>query len=229
MRDFSKRSKQPELMDTQGVHYDDYAKCLDHLSLINSCTYAYNPTLKWIHKIRPSNILDVGSGGGDMMRQIWGMACKDNFDLKITGADMNPHSKHYAGKLTPKNAPLIYVTENAFDLNFPDKPDAIISSLFTHHLSDTELVSFIGWMDQTAQTGWFINDLHRHPVAYYFIKVVTEIFLFHRFVKHDAAVSVARAFTKKDWLAFLKAAGISEDRYKITWHFPFRYCVSCRI
>jgi 2-polyprenyl-3-methyl-5-hydroxy-6-metoxy-1,4-benzoquinol methylase len=223
MPDFSKRSTQAELMDTEEAGYDDYAQCLHHLALINTYTLAYNPTLKWIKELRPATILDVGSGGGDMMRKI-----SKKSQAAITGADMNPYSKRYADALTPDNAPLSYVTENAFDLNFEDKPDAIISSLFTHHLSDEELVTFIKWMNQTAQKGWLINDLHRHPIAYYFIKAVTVVFPFHRFVKHDAAISVARAFTRKDWINFLNAANIPEYRTKITWHFPFRYCVSCR-
>jgi len=27
-------------------------------------------------------------------------------------------------------------------------------------------------MDSHARSGWFINDLHRHPLPYYFIKTV---------------------------------------------------------
>lgn len=227
MQNFTKRCTQAELMDTAEVAYDDYSLCLDHLSLINSLTLAYPPTLKWIDKIRPSTILDVGSGGGDMMRKVWHHMRKHNVKVSITGADMNPHSKHYAQLKTHDAAPLIYVTNNAFTLDFPDKPDVIISSLFTHHLTDAELVNFIIWMDETAKEGWFINDLHRHAIAYYFIKAVTYVLPFHRFVKHDAAVSVARGFKRHDWEGFLMAAKIPISRYKIRWHFPFRYCVSC--
>lgn len=232
MQDFSRRSTQPELMDTEKVDYNDFAKCLDHLSLINTCTLAYRPTLKWVKSYasdKKLNIVDVGSGGGDMMRKIWHMAKKHKFSVNIIGADMNDHAKIYADqKLLAKQSSLNNVTKNAFDLSNVKKSDLIISSLFTHHLIDEELISFIVDMDENAGQGWFINDLHRHPIAYYFIKAITYVFPFHRFVKHDAAVSVARAFTKKDWINILKSAGINESRYKVEWYFPFRYCVSCQ-
>lgn len=225
MPDFSKRSSQPELMDTEKVSYEEFAQCLRHLEFINHCTLAYRPTLKWLKRLKPKTILDIGSGGGDMMRKIWRRYPK----ATITGVDMNPYGKHYAETRTPDNAPLTYVTHTLFNLCLKEKPDVIISSLFTHHLKDDELVKFIKWMDQNAAQGWFINDLHRHAIAYYFIKAVTAIFPFNRFVKHDAAVSVARSFKRHDWMELLNQAGIGESRYAIRWHFPFRYCVACKM
>lgn len=243
MQDFSERSKQAELMDTEQVDYDEFAHCLRNLEFINSCTLAYRPTLRWIrsYTVKGSagkgsaskgpagkesvTILDIGSGGGDMMRKIW----QRNPHVDITGVDMNPLSKQYAVAHTPVNAPLHYVTENLFHLATEQKPDLIISSLFTHHLSDEQLTEFIRWMDNNASQGWFINDLHRHPVAYYFIKYITAILPFNRFIKNDAAVSVARSFQYKDWIRLLNAANIPEERIKIRWYFPFRYCVECQM
>jgi len=219
-------------MDTEQVDYEEFAQCLRHLELINHGTLAYRPTLKWIELFtgnksatsKPLTILDVGSGGGDMMRKIY----QRYGNVEITGVDMNPLSKLYAMANTPDNTALNFETENVFNLVPKQKPDIIISSLFTHHLTDEQITLFIRWMDANASQGWFINDLHRHPVAYYFIKVITAILPFNRLVKHDAAVSVARSFNSKDWVRLLNAANIAEERFTVRWHFPFRYCVQCK-
>src|SRR5690606_24947476 len=119
-----------------------------------------------------------------------------------------------------------YATANIFDYE-PEQPvDIIISSLFTHHLTDAQIIDFLRWMDCRARKGWFINDLHRHPIPYYFIKWATALFSRNRLICHDAAVSVARSFTAADWRRLINDAGFA-GRVCVQWFFPFRLCVSC--
>ena len=231
---FSHRSTQTELMDTETANFEEFKQCLHQLEFINVFTLAYRPTLQWFrhmwrHIPTEKNIfiLDVGSGGGDMLRRIWNWSKKRNIEITLMGVDLNPWSKKFAEETTSKAIPVSFETENIFSLSLSQKPDFIISSLFAHHLPDDELVKFIRWMDAQAVRGWFINDLHRHPVAYYFIKYATLIIPTNRLIRHDAPVSVARAFTASDWKTLLAKAGISQDRTRIPWFFPFRYGVSC--
>ena len=81
-------------------------------------------------------------------------------------------------------------------------------------------------MDSTATQGWFINDLHRHPIPYYFIKWLTFLLPVNRLIKNDAAVSVARAFKEEELWHLIDEAGIERNRVKIKWFFPFRYAVT---
>ncbi len=233
-QDFSRRSTQAELMDTETVSFEEFHQCLRQLEFINACTLTYRPTLQWLRKIwrhvQPEQtifILDAGSGGGDMLRRIWKWSQKRGFKVTLMGADLNPWSKKSAEEMTSKGIPVSFETADIFTLNLPKQPDFIISSLFTHHLTDEQLIHFIRWMDAQAMRGWFINDLHRHPVAYYFIQYATRIIPANRLIRHDAPVSVARAFTASDWQRLLVKAGIPQTRTRITWHFPFRYGVEC--
>ena len=234
MRNLGHRSSELELMDTESVDFDEFHECLRQLEFINICTLAYRPTLRWLQKVFRNNqagreifILDVGSGGGDMLRQIWRWSQRRGYRIKLVGADLNPWSKKSAEEMTPPNSAISFQTVNVFSMMQQPPPDFIISSLFTHHLAEAELIKFIRWMDEQASQGWLINDLHRHPIAYYFIKFVTHIIPSNRLIRNDAAVSVARAFTKSDWLAVLEKAGIEPDRISISWYFPFRYVVAC--
>ena len=100
--------------------------------------------------------------------------------------------------------------------------DYVISSHFTHHLPDPELVRFIQWMDRTAVRGWFINDLHRHPLAHLVARRGLPILSSNRLVIHDGPVSVRRALAGADWRRVIAAAGVA-DRARIRWYAPFRW------
>jgi 2-polyprenyl-3-methyl-5-hydroxy-6-metoxy-1,4-benzoquinol methylase len=235
MDDLSQRSTRPELMDTESVSFEEFHECLHTLKIINTFTLAYRPTLRWFERMMADagseqslSVIDVGSGGGDMLRQIWKWARKRRLDLELIGIDLNPWSKKSAEQVTPKDAPIRYEAANVFSLDPSRRADFIVSSLFAHHLSDAELICFVQWMDRHATRGWFINDLHRHPVPYLFIKYAGRLLIANRMNRHDGPVSVARAFTESEWRHLLEEAGIPPERTKIEWFFPFRYGVSCR-
>ena len=235
MNDLSQRSTRPELMDTEAVSFEEFDECLRTLSIINTLTLAYRPTLRWFERMTAGvgseqslSVIDIGCGGGDMLRRIWKWARGRQLHLELVGIDLNPWSKKSAEQVTPKDAPIHFETANVFSLNPSRRADFIVSSLFAHHLSDGELIRFIQWMDGHATRGWFINDLHRHPLPRFFIKYALRLLFTNRMIRHDGPVSVARAFTASEWRRLLEEAGIPPERTKIEWFFPFRYAVSCR-
>lgn len=219
-------------MDMPGISFEEFHQCMQELEMINQLTLAYRPTLSWMRPWLQGGetlrILDAGSGNGDMLRQIAKLAHQQQaaHSVSLTGVDLNPWAKRSA-ELSNSPFPVRHETADIF--SFPaDRPiDIIICSLFTHHLDDSQLVAFLRWIDNKAQRGWFINDLHRHLVPYYFIKFASALFSRNRLIRHDAPVSVARSFVSADWYALLDQAGLS-GRVKLSWHFPFRICLSCR-
>jgi SAM-dependent methyltransferase len=239
MRDFSQRSDEMELMDEENISFAEFHDCLVDLERINQLTLAYRPTLQWLRPWLDGNeslcILDVASGGGDMLRKIaakWPARVASAEHLHMIGVDLNPWSKKSAELLSQSlathypAAAITFTTEDIFEF-VPERPiDIIISSLFTHHLTHAQIVDFLRWMDSRACKGWFINDLHRHAIPYYFIKGATAVFSRNRLIRNDAAVSVARSFTHADWQALIDAAGLN-GRVRIQWFFPFRLCLSC--
>jgi SAM-dependent methyltransferase len=224
MPDFSRRSTQPELMDEDGISLAEFRHCLRSLEIINVLTLAYRPTLRWLRREvakagqAPVHILDAGSGGGDMLRRI----ARIKGHINLTGVDLNPLAAQVAAESTASTVK--YETTDIFGFEPTLPVDYVVCSLFTHHLDDDRLVEFLRWLDRRAGRGWFINDLHRHWLPYYFIKGATALFSRNRLIRHDAAVSVARSFTIADWRSLLDRAGISGAR--IEWVFPFRLCVS---
>ena len=78
---------------------------------------------------------------------------------------------------------------------------------------------------RTARLGWFVNDLHRHQLAYYGFGALSLAAGWHRFVQHDGRLSVARSFRRADWERLLAEAGL-DGVARVRWHVPFRLCVS---
>ncbi|HEV7372431.1 methyltransferase domain-containing protein [Arenibaculum sp.] len=233
--DLSRRSFEAELMDGPGIGFDEFERCLRELERINVWTFAYRPTLAWLDRLvrrrppgyapdRPLRILDAGCGGGDMLRRIAGWARRRGLAVELTGADLSPWSARAAGRATPPDLAIRYLTADVFDLPAAERWDVVVCALFAHHLDDGALVRFLSWMDGRAEQGWFVNDLHRHPAAHAFARAMVASFPVGRLVAHDAPLSVARAFTRADWMRLLAAAGL-EGRARVEWFTPFRLCV----
>ena len=230
--DFSRRSSQLELMDTEDCGVAEFEACLVDLAKVNRATFAYRPTFAWLDRVvrdrrssEPLRIVDCGSGYGDMLRKIDAWARRRGIEVELTGIDLNPWSRAAALKATDPSRPIRWVTTDLFDYR-PDKPiDIVLSSLFTHHLTDDQVAGFVIWMEATAQVGWFVNDLHRHPLPYYVFRLWSRLARWHRFVQNDGPISITRAFVPADWHRLLARAGIPEGAAKVSRVFPFRLCV----
>src|ERR1035438_2194987 len=145
--DFSRRASPrdlPELMDGD-CSYEDFRGCLRSLEQINRWLLGYRPTLDWLSRLphghrHPIHIVDVGSGGGDLLRQIAGWARRRGIAVQLTGIDLNPYAARAAAESTPKELGIAWVTGNALVYR-PEKPvDIVVSSLMAHQIEDEESV-----------------------------------------------------------------------------------------
>ncbi len=232
-RDFSKRSAEPELMDAEGLDYDVFRDCLADLAKVNRLTLAHRPTLRFIDDLwrsgqmnlgRPIAIVDIGSGYGDLLSAITRWASRRGAQVRLTGIDLNPWSARAAAEAWRGSGEPQWVTGDIFDHR--QDCDLVVTSLVPHHLSDIQIPSLLNWMEEAAGLGWFINDLHRHPVAFHGFRALATAMRWHPFVRHDGPVSIARAFTAADWRGYLEAARIAPGSVEVSHRFPFRLCVS---
>ncbi|HEX2942841.1 MAG TPA: methyltransferase domain-containing protein [Rhodopila sp.] len=209
-------------MDTDCVDYDDYARCLRDLSRVNVVTLTHRPMLRWIaRRATPGfSVLDVACGHGDALRAIR----RRYPDASLTGVDLNPWATQ-AARAASTDANITFVNGDAFAYAPAAEVDFIISSQFTHHLTDDQVVAFLIWLHTHARRGWFISDLHRHAIPYYCFPLLARTARWHRFVREDGRISITRAFIRAEWEALLDRAGLT-GQATISWHLPFRLCVS---
>ena len=220
----SQRSTQSERMDTDCIDFDDYSRCLRDLSRVNAVTLTHRPMLSWLARRAKGDftVLDIACGHGDALRKI-----RARYPAaSLTGIDLNPWAIQAARAATDPAAQINFVNDDAFAYRPARKFDFIITSQFTHQLTNEQGVAFLLWLRQNAANGWFIGDLHRHVLPFYGFPILARLAFWHQFVRQDGRISIARAFTRADWELLLRQAGITLEQATITWYVPFRLCVS---
>lgn len=225
----------PELMD-EPCSYEEFRDCLRDLAQVNRFTRAYRPTLAFLDRVvacgrlsGPLRILDVGSGGGDMLRHVARWARERGIAVKMTGIDLNPYAAQAAQEFSERERPaaeIRWVTGDVFAYAPLEEIDIVTSSLFTHHLNSDGVVRFIGWMETRARLGWYVNDLERSARAARWFSVLAAMMRWHRFVRHDGPVSLQRAFREEDWRKMLVESGVPVEAVTIERHAMARLCVA---
>jgi SAM-dependent methyltransferase len=228
--DFSQRAQLTELMDAP-CSREVMEACLRDLSKVNRWFLAYRPTLNWLQSLElqrsraPVRIIDVGCGYGDTLRRIEAWAQEHKIRMMLTGCDLNPESISIAAEATPKTSAIEWVAADVFSFRSTGPIDIVVSSLFTHHLVESDIIRFLQWTEEHARVGWFINDLSRAPIPYHLFKAFSKLAGLHPFVQHDGPVSIARAFVSQDWRIMCAAAGIPRDAVAVEGFTPARLCV----
>lgn len=227
MIDLTRRSYQKELMDADNIPFAAIAQTLKELNTINTRLGGHSITLEAVKKLIDSDteviICEIGCGGGDNLFAIYKYCRKKNIPVRFIGIDMNPECIAFAKQQYPQ-LPCEWICSDyaKSDLS-KDRPHIIFSSLFCHHFTDDQLVQMLQWLRNNSRNGFFINDLHRHWLAYYLIKYITRYFSKSYLVKNDACLSVARSFRKNDWRQLFRQAGVESPF--ISWRWAFRFLV----
>ncbi|MBK1662443.1 methyltransferase domain-containing protein [Paracraurococcus ruber] len=219
------RSDREEWMDDEAATEPDFAGALRDLARVNRLTFALRPTMLWLERFRREtgatrlSILDVGAGGGDMLRAIARWGERRGVALELAALDRSPWAAPYAAAA---GTPGEFITCDLFDLDPARRFDVVLCAQFTHHLPDPVLVEFLRWIDARATRGWLISDIHRHWLAWGFAWVATRAMRYHPMVIHDSTISVERSFVRADWDRVLAEAGVEAE---LRWRFPFRWAV----
>lgn len=228
MINLKNRSSQKELLDADDIPFSDIQRNMQELDTINTVLGGHGITLQGLKTFIASgplelSVCEIGCGGGDNLRAIQNYCAKKNITVKLLGIDKKKECIGYAAERNSHlDAEWTCSDYQLVDLK-TNPPDIIFSSLFCHHFSNDELVQMMDWMKHNSRLGFFINDLHRHPIAYFSIKWVTSLFSSSYLVKNDAPLSVARGFKKREWQEIFLGAGLKN--YSIRWMWAFRYLI----
>lgn len=229
---FQFRSDSRELMDNLHSGGAVIEQTLNELEVINTWLGGNHVTINGLERLlqplafipEDLTLVDLGCGGGDMLKLIAKWARKKGYKLKLIGVDANSNIVDIAQRNTKNYPEIEYKDINIFCEDFKSmKFDIVTSTLFTHHFRNDQLTCLFSQLRRQARLGMVINDLHRHWFAYYSIKWLTAIFSRSEMVRHDAAISVLRAFHKDELNQLLKDSGIAE--FELRWMWAFRWQV----
>jgi ubiquinone/menaquinone biosynthesis C-methylase UbiE len=224
---FQKRSYELERIDKGDYTLAQYEDCLLELQRVNRWlgdAWTLRRTLLRDLKVsglRKASILDVGAGSGELLRVTSSWAGKNRRSLRLVGLELNPLSAQAILGQSKEFSSISAVRGNAFQLPFADGQfDFVISSLFTHHFTEFQIVTLLKEMTRVASREICIIDLHRHPIAYFFYVTIAPLILRNRLIQEDGALSILRSFKPRELLALGQRANLTNLR--VERHFPFR-------
>ena len=228
--DLSRRSAETEWLDGADLHPAELALVLRDLARFNGAMLGHRPVLAWLARAvrqapqgEPLTLIDVGCGYGDLLRAIRRWANRRGLPLRLIGLDLSRTTIDIARAATDAADDIEYRVADVFEFRLDTPIDFVVSSLFTHHLSDAMIVAFLRWMEATARRGWFVYDLQRHVAPYYFIALAGRLMRLHPVVVHDGRISVKRSLTGAEWSARLAEAGLAQS-VQVRW-FLFRFAI----
>ena len=221
------RTYHEELMDDFTIGGPLLQDTLDKLAKINTWLGGNKVTINGLKillknhpKDQPLTIVDLGCGGGDILRDVSAFGLKNGYNFKLLGIDANPEAVRYAQSLSESYENLEFkhmdVCSKEFDsLDF----DVVLCTLFLHHFKQPKLKSFLQKLTSRVQVGMVINDLHRHRLAYYLFKALC-LTIKNEMIVQDGLTSVLRGFKREDIEDISQNLG---RRYQLKWKWAFRW------
>ena len=233
---FKNRCLQKELLDDFALSGNALEKNLQNLSLANRFLGGNALIFKALQQVlheqpylmqQTLSIADLGCGGGDILRTVAQWAYQESLPCELTGIDANPMSIQFAKTQSYRFHNINYDTLNIFSPEFARKKfDIILLCTVCHHFTDAELIKLFAQLKEQARAAIIVSDLHRHWLPYYATKLLTHLCDCSYLEKHDAPLSVRKAFHYAELTHLLDQANIAH--YQIQWRWPFRYQILIR-
>jgi len=220
----SARSYEKELLDAPAIEVELLYQNLRELAIINKYLGGHAVSVRGIAQVlidpaKTYSVMDIGCGGGDSILAISNWAEANQRKITLAGVDLKEDCISYATENCSKRSSIRLICDdfrNVFDRH--NKIDVVHAALFCHHFREEDIISFIKLCLQQQAT-FIINDLERHPVAYYSIRLLARVFSRSPLVKNDAPLSVKRGFKKSEWHDILKRAGATNYSINNCWAF----------
>ncbi len=161
------------------------------------------------------------TGGGDIPIGLAKRARADGREIEIVASDLSKTALQYAESRAKLNHLAIEFRQiDVLHDSLPDEFDAVITSLFTHHLDPPEVVSLMRNMAAASRKMIIVNDLVRSNLAYWAVWLGTRLLSRSPIVHFDGPVSVQASYTAPELVAMAQQAGLSNASVK--------FCPPCR-
>lgn len=235
MPDFSHRTQADEMMDDFAITDSRLTQALGDLRWVNrwlgghrAADTVLTPLIRRMGSLR---IIDLGSGGADYPEHIVRWANRQGGKVEVVAVDANPQTVSYAQtsldhRLSPPLRNRVEVVcADALDLPYDDGAfDVAVAALFLHHFHGEDAVALLKEMNRVARRGILVNDLHRHPMAYYGVRALGAVTRASVMFRHDGPLSVLRGFRRDELEELAGAAGL--EGVQIRWHWAFRWVLT---
>jgi 2-polyprenyl-3-methyl-5-hydroxy-6-metoxy-1,4-benzoquinol methylase len=224
------RRLQPEVMDQPGLDPARHQQALRGLGRVNF--WSGSAGILWPRLAalagttrRPVRILDLASGGGDVAIRLWHKARRADLHLDIEGCDVSPVAvEHATRQAEQRGAAVRFFVADVLSGDLPADHDAMVCSLFLHHLKEEQAIDLLRRMAAAAGQLVLVNDLVRSRTGLLLARVASRVFSRSPVIHVDGPRSVEGAFTIGEAQRLAERAGFGGAIVERRW--PCRYLLS---
>lgn len=172
-------------------------------------------------KSGPATLLDIGSGGGDLVLLFARWAAADGIDLRVTGIDPDARAYRFAANREPAPGVRFRQATSAELVAEGAAYDVVVSNHVLHHLAAGELQAFLRDSSALALRAAFHNDLRRSAAAYALFSAAA-LPLTGSYIRRDGLTSIRRSYTVPELSAVVPSGWTAEP------HSPFHCLLTYR-
>jgi SAM-dependent methyltransferase len=227
------RSLEREQLDQLDLAGAELEKSLYQLSQVNHWLGAYRAIISGLEKLKEAGsfepfrsqalkVVDLGCGGGDLLRQVrdWGVA--NGFQLELTGIDGNPHVLQYAAAQSSDYPEIKFHCQDLLkNPALSESFDLVLSSHFLYHFSDAELRDILRNLQLQTRIAIISTDLQRHWLPFRLFQLLNLFLPTTAMIQQDGLLAIRRSFQRRELEHILAAA--KAPAYRLRWFWAFRF------
>ncbi len=172
----------------------------------------------WIKPGSRLRIVDLATGSGDIPRLIAECGRRIGAELRIDALDRQSATLEIAQKLSVPYPEISFVEGNILEWRPAEPYDVVFCTLALHHFSDDDAVRVLQRCRELSHKFVLVSDLPRSWMATIGVHLLTATMFREPMSKHDARLSIARAFSFSELNQLAQRAGWTNFGHKT---FPF--------
>jgi len=229
MVDLATRIRDDELMDQPGLPVSQHDRALAGLQRVNTWSRTASRIWTALHSLAirrnltQLRLLDLACGGGDVCVKLAQLADANGVCVDIQGWDRSRTAVEFATRAAARKQlrSVSFFERDVLNDPISGEFDAVISTLFFHHLEAADAVRLLRKMSASAKHAVLVDDLRRTKLGYWLARWGTRLLSRSPVVHFDGPISVRSAFTCAEFRALAAEAGL--DKLDIETHWPQRF------
>lgn len=175
------------------------------------------PVRAAIFSFGAKSVLDIGCGSGDIALALAEHAQEQCRELTVTCLDISEQMLDIARTRAANHPSVSFVQGDGGKLPFEDDAfDVAMCNLALHHFDPPRAVALLAEMRRVSRITPLICDLRRSRLGYVGAWIFSRLTTTNRLTRHDAPLSVLRAYTPPEASNMARHAGWNDPKIRIT-------------
>jgi 2-polyprenyl-3-methyl-5-hydroxy-6-metoxy-1,4-benzoquinol methylase len=173
---------------------------------------------RWIRPAAQLRVLDLATGSGDIPRLVIEYSRKVGATVTVDAIDQQDSTLKIARDLSANYPEIDFKTGDVLTFDDSAKYDIVLCSLALHHFGDDAAIRLLRRCRELSRRYVLVSDLRRGPLATVGAYLLTAFIFRDSMTRTDARLSVARAFSFREFRSLAERAGWKNFRRR-KFHF----------